>query len=616
MGTGLFSLSISLGFLTAFIHTDISVPYFFLPKTNMPKKLLQYVKFESREVQLGFLFGNWTYTYTLAETQLYQPSDFLRLDPDGGLRIYSWMFQEGWRVVYDFMYNSDLCQLPLTCGRYGVCNKGQCSCSEALDGVNYFAPLDAQSPELGCHQIGSLSSQDQYQLVDFGNLSYLSYADSQAAVPDIGELHECREACSRNASCQAAFFAYDHDASVGRCYLPSEILSIRANKISEGNVVSSAYLKVRVYSGASSPISPSLSATVKNGKYHKILLFSGSCIIAIFISALIVVMFVWKIRASKHEQDHFEPGTPVRFSYNEICIVTHNFSQEIGRGGFAVVFKGVLKDGTLVAVKQLKPGRQGIDDFLTEVRTIGGIHHINLVRLIGFCAEKLHRILVFEYMSNGSLDGWIFDEMKQDLDCETKLNIIADIAKGLAYLHEGCRQRIAHLDVKPHNILLDDHFNAKISDFGLAMFIDRDRCQFTNTLMRGTLGYLAPEWQHSQHIIVKADVYSFGIVMLEILFGRRNLDYSQCSSDVILLTLMRKKSEEFHLTHIIQQRRQKMNNYEKELTLRMMKLGIWCTIVDYKKRPSMSQIVMFLEGVVKLEDDISFDPPHNEAFPK
>ncbi|KAM0933695.1 putative protein kinase RLK-Pelle-SD-2b family [Dioscorea sansibarensis] len=215
-------------------------------------------------------------------------------------------------------------------------------------------------------------------------------------------------------------------------------------------------------------------------------------------------------------------------------------------------------------------------------------------------------------MSNGSLDDWIFDETKQDLDCETKLKIIAGIAKGLAYLHEGCRQRIAHLDVKPHNILLDNNFNAKIYDFGLAKFIDRDRCQFTNTVMRGTPGYLAPEWQYSQHITVKADVYSFGVLMLELLFGRRNLDYSRCSSDVNLIKLVHRKAEEFHRIYIIQKQRQ--NNYEEELTLRMMKLGIWCTIVDHKKRPSMSQIVMFLEGVVRLQDDISFDQPHNEAF--
>ncbi|KAH7657743.1 S-receptor-like serine/threonine-protein kinase protein [Dioscorea alata] len=625
MGNNLFSLSISFGILTAFIHTDNSVPYLFLGKdvseTATSTDLLQYLEFKAGQVVLVFLTGTVTSTFTLAETQWHQPSDFLRLDPDGGLRIYSWML-DGWKVAYDFTYNSDLCQLPLKCGRYGVCKEGQCSCPKALDGSTYFSPFDVQSPELGCHQIGSSSSHDQYQLVSFGDLSYFSYVDSQAAVPDIGELHECREACSRNASCQAAFFAYDYDASVGQCYLPSEVLSIRADKISGSNVVSSAYLKVRVYSDSipplsREPLSPRQTATGKNVKHHKYLLFSNICIITIFIPALIFVIVLWKNRALNREQVPLEKEArmPARFSYKEICIATQNFSQEIGRGGFGVIFKGMLNDGTLVAVKQLKNERQGIDDFLTEVRTIGGIHHINLVRLIGFCAEKLHRILVFEYMSNGSLDGWIFDKTKQDLDCKTKLKIIADIAKGLAYLHEECRQRIAHLDVKPHNVLLDDHFHAKISDFGLAKFIDRDRCQFTNTVIRGTLRYLAPEWQHSEHITVKADVYSFGIVVLEILFCRRNLDHSQSHSDVNLITLMRRAAQEDHLIGIIQNQRVETYNYEEELRRRMMRLGVWCTIVDYKKRPSMSQVVKFLEGIVKLEEDISFNLPLNmESF--
>ncbi|KAM0933696.1 putative non-specific serine/threonine protein kinase [Dioscorea sansibarensis] len=386
MGNDLFSLSISLGFFTAFIHTDISVAYLFLGKgvseTATSTDLLQYLEFKAGQVVLVFLTGNVTSTFTLAETQWHQRSDFLRLDPDGGLRIYSWMLQ-GWRVVYDFTYNSDLCQLPLKCGRYGVCKAGQCLCPKALDGVAYFAPLDTQSPELRCHQIGSSSPRDQYQLVSFRDLPYFSYVDSQTAVPDIGELHECREAYSRNASCQAAVFAYDYEASVGQCYLPSEVLSIRADKISGSNVVSSAYLKVRIYSDSipplsRGPLSPRQTATGKNVTHRKDLLFSNICIMTIFISALIVVIVLWKHRALKREQVPLEKEArmPARFFYKEICIATQNFSQEIGRGGFGLIFKGILKDGTLVAVKQLKNERQGIDDFLTEVRTIGGIHHI------------------------------------------------------------------------------------------------------------------------------------------------------------------------------------------------------------------------------------------------
>lgn len=156
----------------------------------------------------------------------------------------------------------------------------------------------------------------------------------------------------------------------------------------------------------------------------------------------------------------------------------------------------MLKDGTIIAVKGLENTGQGIEELLAKVDTIGNIHHSNLVKLIGYRVEKRLRILVYEYMSRGSLDKWIFHENSNFcLDWKTRKKIVLDIPKGLAYLHGDCRQRIAHLDVKPQNILLDDNFNAKVSDFGLSKLINRDQSQVV-TRIRGTLGYLAPEWQH------------------------------------------------------------------------------------------------------------------------
>ena len=158
--------------------------------------------------------------------------------------------------------------------------------------------------------------------------------------------------------------------------------------------------------------------------------------------------------------------------------------------------------------------------FLAEVQTIGCTHHFNLVRLIGYCAEKFHRLLVYEYMSNGSLDKWIFHKnFEMLLDWKHRKKIIIDIARGLTYLHEECRQKIVHLDIKPHNILLDENFNAKFSDFGLSRLVDRDQSQVVTT-MRGTPGYMAPEWLSSV-ITEKVDVYSFGIVLLEIMWKEK-----------------------------------------------------------------------------------------------
>ncbi|XP_027061915.1 G-type lectin S-receptor-like serine/threonine-protein kinase SD2-5 [Coffea arabica] len=207
---------------------------------------------------------------------------------------------------------------------------------------------------------------------------------------------------------------------------------------------------------------------------------------------------------------------PTRFPFEDLKIATANFSKKLGQGGFGSVFEGSLRDGTKVAVKCLDGIGQVKKSFLAEVESIGSIHHVNLVRLVGFCAEKSHRLLVYEFMSNGSLEKWIYRQGQEIvLDWKCRRKIVLDIAKGLTYLHEDCRQKIIHLDIKPQNILLDDKFNAKLSDFGLSKLIDRDQSQVVTT-MRGTPGYLAPEWL-SAVITEKVDVYSFGAVVVSFL---------------------------------------------------------------------------------------------------
>ncbi|KAK8353539.1 hypothetical protein V6Z12_A05G164700 [Gossypium hirsutum] len=234
----------------------------------------------------------------------------------------------------------------------------------------------------------------------------------------------------------------------------------------------------------------------------------------------ICFMLLKKMKCVGKQRKHLKSlisGPLTSFSYNELSFATAKFTERIG-GGFGMVYKGVLKNGTMVVIKLLENTRQGIDEFLAEVDNIGNIHHVNLVKLIDFCIDKRNKVLVYEYMSRGSLDKWIFHE-----------NSSFYITKGLAYIHDDCRQRIAHLDVKPQNVLLDDSFNAKISDFGLSKLINRDKSQVV-TQMRGTLGYLAHEWQHSR-ITVKVDINRFGIVMLEVITGRMVLDYRQPDSD-------------------------------------------------------------------------------------
>ena len=327
-----------------------------------------------------------------------------------------------------------------------------------------------------------------------------------------------------------------------------------------------------------------------------------------------VVIVVLRVRWSRsedteedEEDDHIQqvPGMPVRFSYRDLCIATDDFKETLGRGGFGSVFKGVLADRTEIAVKRLDNLSQGKREFLAEVETIGSVHHFNLVRLIGFCAEKSCRLLVYEYMSNGSLDSWIFKKSQtSSLDWKTRKKIIIDIAKGLAYLHEECRQTIIHLDIKPQNILLDPKFNAKISDFGLSKLIDREMSE-VQLSMRGTPGYLAPEWHKVLgHVTIKVDVYSFGIVLLEVICARRNVDHSQPESAFHLLRMLQNKAE-YILGYLDEYIRS-----DREEIIRMLEVAAWCLQDDPERRPLMSTVVKVLAGVMEVGSNLVYKFSH------
>uniref|UniRef100_A0ACD5TS70 Uncharacterized protein n=1 Tax=Avena sativa TaxID=4498 RepID=A0ACD5TS70_AVESA len=295
-------------------------------------------------------------------------------------------------------------------------------------------------------------------------------------------------------------------------------------------------------------------------------------------------------------------GTPMRFTFQQLKVATEQFTDKLGEGGFGSVFKGQFQ-GDGIAVKHLDRAGQGKREFSAEVQTIGSIHHINLVRLVGFCAEKSHRLLVYEYMPKGSLDRWIYHRHNNNgpLDWRTRCKIITHIAKGLSYLHEECTKRIAHLDVKPQNILLDDNFNAKLSDFGLCNIIDRDISQVV-TRMRGTPGYLAPEWLTSQ-ITEKADIYSFGVVVMEVISGRKNIDTSRSEESIRLITLLEEKVKHNNLVDLIDKNSNDMQTHEQDV-IQMMNLAMWCLQIDCKRRPKMSEVVKVLEGTMNAESNI------------
>ncbi|VAH55500.1 unnamed protein product [Triticum turgidum subsp. durum] len=352
------------------------------------------------------------------------------------------------------------------------------------------------------------------------------------------------------------------------------------------------------------------SMEVKSSSVRRVVAILAPVVGFILLSILFLgTYFIRKRRTQQQYEMEMEEefgelqGTPMRFTFQQLKAATEQFADKLGEGGFGSVFKGQFGDER-IAVKRLDRAGQGKKEFSAEVQTIGSIHHINLVRLIGFCAEKSHRLLVYEYMPKGSLDRWIYHQHDNDsppLNWSTRCKIITHIAKGLAYLHEECMKKIAHLDIKPQNILFDDDFNAKLSDFGLCKLIDRDMSQVF-TRMRGTPGYLAPEWLTSQ-ITEKADVYSFGVVVMEVINGRKNLDNSRSEESIHLITQLEEKVKTNRLVELIDNKSNNMLAHKQDV-IEMMKLAMWCLQIDCKRRPKMSEVVKVLEGAMNAESNI------------
>uniref|UniRef100_M4CII8 non-specific serine/threonine protein kinase n=2 Tax=Brassica campestris TaxID=3711 RepID=M4CII8_BRACM len=288
------------------------------------------------------------------------------------------------------------------------------------------------------------------------------------------------------------------------------------------------------------------------------------------------------------------------FSYEELVKATNGFSQEnlLGEGGFGCVYKGVLPDGRVVAVKQLKiGGGQGDREFKAEVETLSRIHHRHLVSIVGHCISDDRRLLIYDYVSNNDL-YFHLHASKEVLDWATRVRIAAGAARGLAYLHEDCHPRIIHRDIKSSNILLEDNFDARVSDFGLARLALDCNTHITTRVM-GTFGYLAPEYASSGKLTEKSDVYSFGVVLLELITGRKPVDTSQPLGEESLVEWARPlishavETEEFDSL----EDPKLGGNYVGSEMFRMIEAAGACVRHSAAKRPRMGQVVRALESL-------------------
>ncbi|KAL8545337.1 hypothetical protein ACS0TY_005495 [Phlomoides rotata] len=286
------------------------------------------------------------------------------------------------------------------------------------------------------------------------------------------------------------------------------------------------------------------------------------------------------------------------FTLRDLQLATNRFSKEniIGEGGYGVVYRGQLINGTHVAVKKLLNNLgQAETEFGAEVEAIGHVRHKNLVRLLGYCIEGTHRMLVYEYVNNGNLEQWLHGAMRQHgfLTWEARMKVLLGTAKALAYLHEAIEPKVVHRDIKSSNILIDEDFNAKVSDFGLAKLLGAGKSHITTRVM-GTFGYVAPEYANSGLLNETSDVYSFGVLLLEAITGRDPVDYGRPAPEVNLVDWLKMMVGSRRSEEVVDQ------NIGMRPSTRALKRALLtalrCVDPDSDKRPRMSQVVRMLES--------------------
>ncbi|OIV99912.1 hypothetical protein TanjilG_26250 [Lupinus angustifolius] len=524
---------------------------------------------------------------------------------DGFFRLYV-HFKNGDENKLAYWPNGNACAVKAFCGFNSYCtfsdDQPYCQC---LQGFDYIDPNEGT---LGCNRnfsegecSGEKDNAASYNMVYMRNINWGDHAYSEAIM---SREEECSSSCLADCNCWAAIY------EGGVCKKQEPPLRYVNMTIMVDNdvttITTTAFLKVGNISLDHKPVPdqtlPTIKTTSSKAIMHIILVISGFTFL-LCLTVAISSHFIHKIRVLRYkrlvENRNLGLNEEValrRFSYSELKRATKGFKEELGKGSFGAVYKGSLYKGKrLIAVKRLeKLVEDGEREFQAEMRAIGKTHHRNLVHLFGYCAEGSKRLLVYEYMSNSSLGKLIFGDGRLP-EWNERVRIALNIARGILYLHEECEAPIIHCDIKPQNILMDEFWTAKISDFGLAKLLMPDQTR-TFTVVRGTRGYMAPEWNKNIPISVKADIYSYGIVLLEIICCRRNFEVNLLKPEEILLS-------DWVYKCFIAGELNKLVLWEDvdiKIIESMVKVALWCIQDDPVIRPTMKSVVLMLEGVTNI----------------
>ncbi|KAL3363027.1 hypothetical protein AABB24_012366, partial [Solanum stoloniferum] len=546
------------------------------------------------------------------------------MDVSGQIRQLTWLGDTfKWNLFWS--QPRKLCEVYAKCGAFGVCNEANATCNC----LNVFKPRSDTEWNSNDYSGGCVRDQKvQCNAIteDKDSLwitSILRVPASQNTNITVGTASQCRSACFNDCSCTA----YTYDGS-GTC-------SIWTGDLFNLEQLSTTESERTIFVKRSSP---EAQTKAKKSMKLKAILSSISILMFLLIGSISYIYYRRRIakRADRskgiqgaHKSHWHKAEGEAKVLMNEnsdeaidvpyfhletILEATDNFSNanKLGQGGFGPVYKGIFPGEKEIAVKTLSSqSGQGIDEFKNEVTLIAKLQHRNLVRLLGYCINATEQILLYEYMPNKSLDTFIFamqdGTLCQLLDWKKRYDIILGIARGLSYLHHDSRLRIIHRDLKTSNILLDEEMNPKISDFGLARIVEGKVTEANTKKIVGTYGYMSPEYALDGLFSIKSDVFSFGVVVLEIISGRRNTGFYQSEEALNLLGYAWKLWTEKAETQLIE--KSLLESCNKSEAIKCINIALLCVQEDPNHRPNMSDVILMLGG-----EGTKLPTPNRPAF--